>query len=163
MGSLECYWPCKESEAPKPHHSYSLAFRIQYIGNHFGAGLLSLNEVMTKAEAKPTPVAKPCDAFAHCQSNTVSFPSDEILGDCQAFASARCRQRSVVALPKRSFFAASTSSFRQGECGVILQALRAVSGRIAGKGGAAERLALKRTTLQNTIRRLGMTKAHYQN
>ena len=32
---------------------------------------------------------------------------------------------------------------------------------IAGKGGAAERLGLKRTTLQNKIRRLGISKANY--
>jgi formate hydrogenlyase transcriptional activator len=61
------------------------------------------------------------------------------------------------------FVAASTSSFRQAECSVIVEALRAASGRIAGKGGAAERLGLKRTTLQNKIRRLGIAKAHYQN
>jgi formate hydrogenlyase transcriptional activator len=58
---------------------------------------------------------------------------------------------------------ASTSSFRQAECSVIVEALRAASGRIAGKGGAAERLGLKRTTLQNKIRRLGIAKANYQN
>ncbi len=61
------------------------------------------------------------------------------------------------------FVAASTSSFRQAECSVIVEALRVASGRIAGKGGAAERLGLKRTTLQNKIRRLGIAKAHYQN
>ena len=55
----------------------------------------------------------------------------------------------------------SSSSFRQAECSVIIEALRAASGRIAGKGGAAERLGLKRTTLQNKIRRLGISKAHY--
>ncbi len=59
--------------------------------------------------------------------------------------------------------AASTSSFRQAECSAIVDALRAASGRIAGRGGAAERLGLKRTTLQNKIRRLGITKEHYQN
>ena len=57
----------------------------------------------------------------------------------------------------------SISSFRQAESTVIIDALRAASGRIAGKGGAAERLGLKRTTLQNKIRRLGIAKAHYQN
>ncbi len=57
----------------------------------------------------------------------------------------------------------STSTFRQAESSVIIEALRAASGRIAGKGGAAERLGLKRTTLQNKIRRLGITKAQYQN
>jgi len=55
------------------------------------------------------------------------------------------------------------STFRQAESSVILDALRAASGRIAGKGGAAERLGLKRTTLQNKIRRLGITKTQYQN
>jgi formate hydrogenlyase transcriptional activator len=52
-------------------------------------------------------------------------------------------------------------SFRQAESSVILDALRAASGRIAGKGGAAERLGLKRTTLQNKMRRLGISKANY--
>jgi len=55
------------------------------------------------------------------------------------------------------------SSFRQAESSVIIDALRAAAGRIAGRGGAAERLGLKRTTLQNKIRRLGIAKAHYQN
>jgi formate hydrogenlyase transcriptional activator len=57
----------------------------------------------------------------------------------------------------------SNSTFRQAESGVIIEALRSAAGRIAGKGGAAERLGLKRTTLQNKIRRLGITKAEYQN
>ena len=52
------------------------------------------------------------------------------------------------------------STFRQAESSVIIDALRAASGRIAGKGGAAERLGLKRTTLQNKIRRLGISKAN---
>ncbi|MGA7400356.1 MAG: sigma 54-interacting transcriptional regulator [Candidatus Sulfotelmatobacter sp.] len=60
-------------------------------------------------------------------------------------------------------FSSSISSFRQAESNVITDALRAAAGRIAGKGGAAERLGLKRTTLQNKIRRLGIAKAHYQN
>jgi len=57
----------------------------------------------------------------------------------------------------------SPSSFRQAESNVIIDALRSAAGKIAGKGGAAERLGLKRTTLQNKIRRLGITKAQYQN
>jgi len=56
----------------------------------------------------------------------------------------------------------STSSFRQAECTAIIEALRAASGRIAGNGGAAERLGLKRTTLQNKIRRLGIARANYR-
>jgi len=57
----------------------------------------------------------------------------------------------------------SPSTFRQAESIVIIDALRAAAGRIAGRGGAAERLGLKRTTLQNKIRRLGITKGQYQN
>jgi formate hydrogenlyase transcriptional activator len=55
----------------------------------------------------------------------------------------------------------SHSTFREAESSAIIDALRAAAGRIAGKGGAAERLGLKRTTLQNKIRRLGILKAHY--
>ena len=55
----------------------------------------------------------------------------------------------------------SASTFRQAESSVIVEALRAASGRIAGKEGAAERLGLKRTTLQNKIRRLGISKANF--
>ena len=53
-------------------------------------------------------------------------------------------------------------SFRDAERKVIIEAMRAASGRVAGNGGAAERLGLKRTTLQNKMRRLGITKAQYQ-
>ncbi len=59
------------------------------------------------------------------------------------------------------FPAVSNCNFREAECTVIIEALRAASGRIAGKGGAAEKLGLKRTTLQNKIRRLGITKGQY--
>jgi len=55
----------------------------------------------------------------------------------------------------------TASTFRQAESSVIINALKASSGRIAGRGGAAERLGLKRTTLQNKIRRLGIAKATY--
>ena len=57
---------------------------------------------------------------------------------------------------------APACSFHEAEREVIIEALRAASGRIAGDGGAAERLGLKRTTLQHKMRRLGITKAQYQ-
>jgi formate hydrogenlyase transcriptional activator len=57
----------------------------------------------------------------------------------------------------------STSTFQQAESTVIIEALKAASGRIAGKGGAAERLGLKRTTLQNKMRRLNICRADYFN
>jgi transcriptional regulator of acetoin/glycerol metabolism len=39
--------------------------------------------------------------------------------------------------------------------------LKAASGRISGKGGASERLGLKRTTLQNKMRKLNIARAEY--
>jgi len=56
---------------------------------------------------------------------------------------------------------ATASTFEQAERQAILDALKGASGRIAGKGGAAERLGLKRTTLQNKMRRLSITRADY--
>jgi formate hydrogenlyase transcriptional activator len=53
------------------------------------------------------------------------------------------------------------STFQQAERNVIIDALKAASGQISGKGGAAESLGLKRTTLQNKMRRLGITKKDY--
>ncbi len=57
--------------------------------------------------------------------------------------------------------AAPLPSFQQAERQAILDALKAASGRISGNGGAAERLGLKRTTLQNKMRRLQITKPDY--
>jgi formate hydrogenlyase transcriptional activator len=52
----------------------------------------------------------------------------------------------------------SISTFQHAERTVIIDALKAAAGRIAGKGGAAERLGLKRTTLQNKMHKLGITR-----
>jgi formate hydrogenlyase transcriptional activator len=51
--------------------------------------------------------------------------------------------------------------FEEAERQVIIDALRSASGRVAGKGGAAERLGLKRTTLQNKMRKLNLSRADY--
>ena len=56
---------------------------------------------------------------------------------------------------------AAASSFHEAERVVIIDALKSASGRIAGKGGAAELLGLKRTTLQNKMRRLNIGRADY--
>jgi len=53
------------------------------------------------------------------------------------------------------------STFERAELNVIMDALKAASGRIAGKGGAAERLGLKRTTLQNKMRQLNISRADH--
>ena len=56
----------------------------------------------------------------------------------------------------------SGSTFHDAERQVIIAALLAASGRVAGNGGAADRLGLKRTTLQHKIRRLGIKEANYR-
>ena len=56
---------------------------------------------------------------------------------------------------------ASPSTFEQAERQVIIDALRNASGRIGGQAGAAERLGLKRTTLQNKMRKLNIARADY--
>ncbi|HYL97389.1 MAG TPA: sigma 54-interacting transcriptional regulator, partial [Blastocatellia bacterium] len=53
------------------------------------------------------------------------------------------------------------STFEQAERQVIIDALKAAAGRISGKGGGAERLGLKRTTLQNKMRKLNISRAEY--
>jgi formate hydrogenlyase transcriptional activator len=57
--------------------------------------------------------------------------------------------------------AAPVSTFQEAERQAIIEALKASSGRISGRGAAAERLGLKRTTLQNKMRRLNIAKADY--
>lgn len=52
--------------------------------------------------------------------------------------------------------------FQAAECEAIVKALRASKGRLSGPGGAAERLGLKRTTLQNKMRRLNIHKDNYR-
>jgi formate hydrogenlyase transcriptional activator len=57
--------------------------------------------------------------------------------------------------------ASGAASFEQAERQVIINALRSASGRVSGQGGAAERLGLKRTTLQNKMRKLNISRADY--
>ena len=52
----------------------------------------------------------------------------------------------------------SGSTFEEAERQAIIEALHAASGKISGLGGAAERLGLKRTTLQNKMRKLGISR-----
>jgi DNA-binding NtrC family response regulator len=52
----------------------------------------------------------------------------------------------------------SASTFHEAERRAIIDALRACSGRMAGRGGAAERLGLKRTTLQRKMSRLNISR-----
>ena len=62
---------------------------------------------------------------------------------------------------KRASVVSSTTSgstFEEAERQAIIEALQAASGKISGLGGAAERLGLKRTTLQNKMRKLGIVR-----
>src|SRR6202162_654403 len=57
--------------------------------------------------------------------------------------------------------ATGASTFEEAERQASIGALKNASGRISGKGGAAERLGLKRTTLQNKMRKLNIGRADY--
>ncbi len=63
--------------------------------------------------------------------------------------------------PMRAAPTGSASTFHDAQRQAIIDALKAASGRVAGADGAAERLALKRTTLQNKMRRLNVSRADY--
>ena len=55
----------------------------------------------------------------------------------------------------------SGATFHGMERETILTVLRATQGKLSGQGGAAERLGLKRTTLQRKMERLQIAKADY--
>jgi formate hydrogenlyase transcriptional activator len=57
--------------------------------------------------------------------------------------------------------ASAATTFEEAERKTIIDALKEASGQISGRAGAAERLGLKRTTLQNKMKRLGITKEDY--
>jgi len=58
-------------------------------------------------------------------------------------------------------YVSSGSTFHQAESNAIIAALKDASGRVSGRGGAAERLGLKRTTLQTKMRKLNISRADY--
>jgi len=66
-------------------------------------------------------------------------------------------------VPYSRSVSAPVCTFQEAERNIIIEAMRAASGRVAGNGGAAERLGLKRTTLQNKMRRLNISRADYCN
>jgi len=53
----------------------------------------------------------------------------------------------------------AATTFREAERKTILEALKVAGGKVAGPGGAAERLGLKRSTLRNKMRKLNINKA----
>jgi len=67
--------------------------------------------------------------------------------------------RAELKKPSVRSLASAAPRFEEAERQAIIDALIAASGRIAGKGGAAERLGLKRTTLQNKMNKLNISRA----
>ncbi|MBV9086111.1 MAG: sigma 54-interacting transcriptional regulator [Acidobacteriaceae bacterium] len=65
--------------------------------------------------------------------------------------------KNAVRTPRPS----TAPTFHDAERQAIIDALKAASGKLAGSGGAAERLGLKRTTLQNKMRRLQIARSDY--
>jgi formate hydrogenlyase transcriptional activator len=66
-----------------------------------------------------------------------------------------------ITIPNPDTSTNSVSTFHDAERQAIIGALKAASGRIAGPGGAAKRLGLARTTLQNKMRRLGISQSEF--
>jgi len=64
----------------------------------------------------------------------------------------------VKELKRSSVVSTSGSTFQEAERQAIVDALKAAHGKISGQDGAAERLGLKRTTLQNKMRKLGIAR-----
>jgi formate hydrogenlyase transcriptional activator len=75
-------------------------------------------------------------------------------GDVLAAPLSELSARCTPALPEEN-------TLHHMERKIILGALRSADGRLAGRGGAAEMLGLKRTTLQRKMQRLGIEKADY--
>ena len=55
----------------------------------------------------------------------------------------------------------SDRNFQAAEREHVLRVLRECKGMIGGSGGAAEKLGLKRTTLNSKLRKLGIERADY--
>ena len=68
----------------------------------------------------------------------------------------------VVSMPQvSSSETAETADLENIERSHLLNVLKKTNWRIAGKGGAAEILGLKRTTLQSLMKRLGITRPNH--
>jgi formate hydrogenlyase transcriptional activator len=69
--------------------------------------------------------------------------------------------KSGVRASRTTSASTSVSTFQAAERQAIIDALQGASGKIGGADGAAECLGLKRTTLQNKMRKLKITRADY--
>ena len=83
-----------------------------------------------------------------------------------SFARDRCSTcRSPSSKPwkrkTKTYEAATNPTLQAAERDHILRALREAKGMIGGPGGAAERLGLKRTTLNSKMKKLGIERGDY--
>jgi formate hydrogenlyase transcriptional activator len=67
-----------------------------------------------------------------------------------------------AALAGGASMSSSPATLQETERRAILLALKASRGKVAGPGGAAQRLGLKRSTLRNKIRRLQIHKSEVE-
>jgi formate hydrogenlyase transcriptional activator len=84
------------------------------------------------------------------RSNELNVPRAELKGS----------GRTVLTVAV-SFQQAERKAERQAERQLIIDALKSTSGKLGGKGGAAERLGRKRTTLISRMHSLNITRADY--
>ena len=84
-------------------------------------------------------------------------------GDPDAGAAAPCASRRARAMKEEDedYAAATNPTLHAAERDHILRALREAKGIIGGPGGAAERLGLKRTTLNSKMKKLGIERGDY--
>ena len=76
-------------------------------------------------------------------------------------ARAAGRARSHAKKRKKTSAASTNPTLQAAEREHILRALREAKGMIGGPGGAAERLGLKRTTLNSKMKKLGIERSDY--
>jgi DNA-binding NtrC family response regulator len=67
----------------------------------------------------------------------------------------------AVEAEEEAYEAATNPTLHAAERDHIVRALREAKGIIGGPGGAAERLGLKRTTLNSKIKKLGIERSDY--
>ncbi|MDR3723726.1 MAG: sigma 54-interacting transcriptional regulator [Terracidiphilus sp.] len=84
------------------------------------------------------------------QGNTLNVPINEL----------KRRPVSINAPAANTPAATPLMTFADSEKDAIVAALKASSWKISGPGGAAERLGLKRTTLQNKMHKLGISRKY---
>ena len=81
----------------------------------------------------------------------------------RAASNAICReQRQNAPAESESIPSGAITRFQEAERNAIIEALQACFGKLGGKDGAAERLGLKRSTLQHKIHKFAINRSEYR-